>query len=605
MSMENTDVILATPANKPVNPGYNIFLQFVAGLSGLLYGIDLGIIGGALPYLEATSGLTLSQLSIIVAAVLLGSLFSTLFAGILADALGRRPLMIVSGLMFVVSIPIISLSHGYGPLFFGRLLQGASAGVIGLVVPLYLAECLTASTRGRGTAIYQWMLTLGIVVAAFVGMYFSYRVAAVASTSSPAALFAFKNWAWRRIFWVSLPPGVFYFWGSFFLAESPRWLFRKGKKERALAALLRSRSSEQAAIEIEEMESTAGTKMREVTREASNNSLLRRKYVVPFLLACSILFCNQATGINSIIGYNANILIQSGLSDLQAHWGYVLFTSVNFLLTSIGVALVDRKGRRFLLVVGTGGAALSLVLAGVLFHCAERFAVDCRGPVQAMVGDHTNFTFQFSPAIADRLMKSQGYTEHTIQPSHSSLAIVYSCGDFSAATNYVRSDDLAAAPIVITRINCVPANAVEAFFKNPFGNLNAARSAPLHIEKAVIHRIPSPADGWRIALCLYFFVAFYATGPGVVVWLVLPELLPTRIRSKGMSIPLILNQMVSTSLASLFLPFVGRYGYSVLFFIFGAFTCLYFLIALVFLPETKGKTLEEIETHFEGDAARG
>ena len=101
------------------------------------------------------------QLSVIVAAVLLGSVFSTLFAGLLADWMGRKPLMILSGCAFVVSIPVIALSHGYGPLFFGRLLQGMSGGLIGVVVPLYLAECLSASSRGKGTGIFQWLLTLG------------------------------------------------------------------------------------------------------------------------------------------------------------------------------------------------------------------------------------------------------------------------------------------------------------------------------------------------------------------------------------------------------------------------------------------------------------
>src|ERR1700753_3631843 len=108
---------------------YNRFLLLVAGLGGLLYGVDVGIIAGALPYLEATSGLNGGQLSIVVAAVLLGSVISTLFAGMLADWMGRRALMALSGVMFVISIPMIALAHGYGPLVFGRLLQGVSAGL--------------------------------------------------------------------------------------------------------------------------------------------------------------------------------------------------------------------------------------------------------------------------------------------------------------------------------------------------------------------------------------------------------------------------------------------------------------------------------------------
>jgi MFS transporter, SP family, solute carrier family 2 (myo-inositol transporter), member 13 len=234
--------------------GYNRFLLLVAGLGGLLYGVDVGIIAGALPYLQATSKLNAGQLSSIVAAVLLGSVISTLFAGLLADWLGRKPLMILSGLMFVFSIPVIALSQGYGPLVLGRLLQGVSAGLIGVVVPLYLAECLAATNRGKGTGIFQWLLTLGIVSAALVGIYFSIRVDQVAKLGDAEKLFAFKDAAWRGIFWVSLPPGILFVVGSFFVAESPRWLFRGGKKEAALQALLRSRSSEQAQSELREME---------------------------------------------------------------------------------------------------------------------------------------------------------------------------------------------------------------------------------------------------------------------------------------------------------------------------------------------------------------
>src|ERR1700746_60323 len=322
---------------------YNRSLLVVAGLGGLLYGVDVGIIAGALPYLEATSGLNAGQLSIVVAAALLGSVISTLFAGLLADWMGRKSLMALSGVMFVISIPMIALAHGYGPLVFGRLLQGISSGLIGVVVPLYLAECLGASSRGKGTGIFQWLLTLGIVTAALVGVYFSIRVDEVAKLGDPERLFAFKDSAWRSIFWVSLPPGILFVIGSSLVAESPRWLFRRGKKEAALAALLRSRSDEEANSAFGEMgENSAAEKAKTSTGEKVKESLLRRKYVIPFVLACVILACNQTTGINSIIGYNTNILLQSGLSDVQAHWGYVIFTMMNFLMTIGGVMLVDR-----------------------------------------------------------------------------------------------------------------------------------------------------------------------------------------------------------------------------------------------------------------------
>ena len=125
----------------------------------------------------------------------------------------------------------------------------------------------------------------------------------------------------------------------------------------------------------------------------------------------------------------------------------------------------------------------------------------------------------------------------------------------------------------------------------------------MKIERALIQGVPSVGHGWLVAAGLYLFVAFYAVGPGVCVWLALSELMPTRIRSNGMSIALVLNQLVSTTLAAIFLPVVSKHGYSTMFFLFAGFTIIYLITVTFFLPETKGKTLEEIERYFEGTTA--
>lgn len=586
--------------------GYNRLLLLVTGLGGLLYGVDVGIIGGALPYLEATSHLNAGQLSIIVAAVLLGSVISTMFAGVLSDWIGRRPLMTLSGVTFVLSIPIIALSHGYGPLFFGRLLQGCSGGLIGVVVPLYLAECLPASHRGKGTGMFQFLLTLGIVAAAIIGIYYSYRVDALARIANPGAVFSFKDQAWRRIFWVSLPPGILFVLGSLFVAESPRWLFLRGKRELAYRALLRSRTTLQADIELQEMEQIALAAQSASIFHNNKEPLLSRKFVVPFLISCVILFCNTATGISSLIGYNTNILLQSGLSDLRAHWGYVLFTFFNFAMTFAGMALVDRKGRRFLFILGTSGIIVSLIGVGALFLRTERLNVDCHTVVQSLIKPDQTLNLRFDAAEARRLLAANGHGGD-IQNNRASLVIVYSYGDFTGASNFVRSDDPGATPIRITRESGVPGSAIEAFFKDPFANLDRARTAPLKIKHAVIGAVPSALHGRLVAIGLYIFIAFYAVGPGMCVWLALSELMPTRIRSNGMSIALVINQLVATTIAGVFLPVVSKYGYSTMFFMFAGFTVIYLLTVVFFLPETRGKTLEEIEQYFDtrkGNLAR-
>jgi MFS family permease len=435
-------------------------------------------------------------------------------------------------------------------------------------------------------------------------MYFSYRVDAVAKLGDADALFRFKDHAWRSIFWVSLPPGILFVIGSWMVSESPRWLFRRGKRDASYAALLRSRTTQQADIEIAEMEhAAAAEKAKGVSGGTVRESLLRRKYVIPFVLACVILACNQATGINSIIGYNTNILLQSGLSDVQAHWGYVLFTIVNFLMTMVGVVLVDRKGRKFLLSIGSAGIIVSLLWTGMLFRRTEKLRVDSRDAVQSMVAAEQKVTLLYDQKTAERLLGASGEAGMAISARPTSMVIIYSYGDFRAATKVVRSDEEAAKPIEITRESCVPANRVVAFFSNPFSDLGAARRAPLRIDNALITPVPSAHNGWLVAASLYVFMTFFAIGPGVCVWLALSELMPTRIRSNGMSIALLINQAVSTGIAAVFLPTVGRHGYSSMFFGFAACTVVYFVTAVVFLPETKGKTLEEIEAHFEGATA--
>ena len=217
-----------------------------------------------------------------------------------------------------------------------------------------------------------------------------------------------------------------------------------------------------------------------------------------------------------------------------------------------------------------------------------------------MVDADQKVTLLYDEKAADALVAANGEAGKAIGNRPTSLVIIYSYGDFRAATRVARSNDKSAKPIEITRESCVPANKVVAFFSNPFSNLDASRKAPLRIDNALITPVATTHNGWLVAISLFVFMAFFAIGPGVCVWLALSELMPTRIRSNGMSIALLINQAVSTTIAAMFLPTVGKHGYSTMFFGFAACTVIYFITAAVFLPETKGKTLEEIEAHFEG-----
>ncbi|HEX5345447.1 MAG TPA: MFS transporter [Duganella sp.] len=581
------------------------FLLFIAGMGGLLYGIDVGMIAGALPYLESTASvawrLSAQQLSFIVAAVLLGSVLSSLFAGALADLIGRRWAMVLSGVLFTLSIPLIALADGYLPLLLGRLLQGVSGGLIGVVVPLYLAECLHARQRGRGAALFQLLLTIGLVAAAVIGLMQANSVESataaaqhLAEAERTAAVFAAKDHAWRSIFWWCLTPGVVFTVGSLLLAESPRWLARRGRIEEARTALLRTRPANEAEAELHEIQQALAPASDDANAPTATDPLLSRRYVLPFLLACLILALNQATGINSVLAYVVNILNQAGLPGATANAADVALKVLNALMTIVAVVLVDRKGRKFLLMLGTAGIVTALLSAGLLFRSVEGEQRDVRPMLQARIQSDS-----VSLRLDAATLESFGADAHGAPQQ---LTVAYSYGPFTNVQTR-RSDDASLPVLHVSREDTVqPDSVIGVFFRklhlNPFADPAEGLNAPLHIERADIAAVPPASHGWWVALAMCLFVASFAVGPGVCVWLALSELMPTRIRSNGMSIALLINQFVSTMIAATFLPTVGQYGYATMFLWWAGATLLYFLTATFLLPETKGKTLEEIEARF-------
>lgn len=591
---------------------YSRYLLLIAGLGGLLYGIDVGIIAGALPYLEATSGYTPGQLSTVVAAVLLGSVLSSLFAGMLADIFGRKSIMILSAALFVISIPIITLSHGINVLIAGRLLQGISGGLIGVVVPLYLAECLGANSRGKGTGMFQLLLTVGLVASAFIGLYFASQVGKLEETVGvdPASVLAAKDSAWRQIFWVSIFPGIAFFIGAFFVSESPRWLFRKDRKDQALAALARSSGPEGARIVLQEMEQTDANAAAKAARNTGGDRLLQRKYVLPFVLALITLACTQATGINSVLAYAVNIFQQAGLTGSIGNQGNVLLTIVNCVMTVVAVALVDKKGRTFLLKMGTAGIIIALVGAAITFRGIESKSINIADKLTPSLNQEGQ-SFHLDLNAAETKPVLEATVPPASAPNGTQVVVSYKYGPYTNV-KYVRALTGSHVPAVIDitppKPDDLKDSVIGAFFRklhlNPFADMTKAEGQPLEIVGVKYGAIPNQTTGWIVAGCFILFIASFASGPGVCVWLALSELMPTRIRSNGMSIALLVNQAVSTTIAAVFLPTVGTYGYSAMFFFWAGCTVIYFITAAFFLPETKGKTLEEIEEHFEGKKAK-
>jgi MFS family permease len=522
------------------------------------------VIAAALPHLIATIQMSVTQTSLIVAAVLVGGMLASPAAGYLANSFGRKTMLVLSGAIFNASVGLVVTSHGFATLFAGRLLQGISCGIIATVTPPYLAECLSAKVRGRGTAVFQLMLTFGIAVAALIGWVYTRRAEQLISLlhGDAGLIFSVQDHAWRAMLLSVIYPGALFMCCTAVLGESPRWLFFRGKTERAVAALRLACSPQDTEAELCAMQAAGAAE----ERRGGSEPLLKRKYVVPFLLVCLVLVCTQTTGINSVLGYLVLILRQAGLAAVNSTLGDVLVKTLNCLMTIVAIVLVDRRGRTFLLKIGTSVIVCSLLAAAIALSSTESKRSDVKAAVaSAIEGNSLNLDLR-TAAFAAQTKNAPGI-----------LTVLYTWGDGNRMASVATGDE---SPV----LRIVP----------PVRDRNAA----LIIRRASYGPLPSKWVGWFVAGCLAIYIAAFAAGPGVVVWLVLSELMPMRIRSVGIGVALFLNQGVAAGNAAAFLPVVGRFGYSSMFFFWSAATVVYFFTAAFLLPETKGKVLEEIEAMF-------
>ena len=429
------------------------FLLAIAGCGGMLFDFGGTIIAPAIPYFESLKLFTQDEISRLTAAVVLTAAVAGLVAGWFAEKIGRKKTMLLAAALAALAcLPICFCGGNFWLFYAGRALQGIAAGLLGVVVPMYLAETLPASDRGKGAGVFQLMDTVGILFCSLVGMAV---VAVVGAADSASVSAAAKTVAWQAVFWSSAVPAVVFFVGVLFLEESPVWLEKRGRETK------------------------------DERREVVGDKLLQRKYVLPFVLAVVVLACNQATGINSMQYYALKMFQDAGLSNAMANVGFTAFTAVMLGMTALACAFVDRKGRKFLLKLGTAGIIVSLCAAGAVFVAINAGAL-AKGPVA----------------------------------------------------------------------------------------------------------------GWCVVGAVLLYIASFSIGPGVVVWLALSELMPDRIRANGMAIAMFINMMVAFLIADRMLALVEKYGYAPVLFGFAAATVIYFITAAFFLPETKGKTLKEIEGFF-------
>lgn len=429
----------------------------ISALGGMLFGYDIGVISGAILFIKKDFSLSSGMEEIVVSSVLLGSLVGAVVGGILADRLGRRKLLIITAVVFGLGAIGAALAPGTVWLIAARVIAGLAIGIASFVAPLYISEIAPVAIRGKLVSINQVALTSGIVISYLVDYAFA------------------GSQAWRWMFGMAVIPAAAFGIGLIFIPNSPRWLVGRGYADQALAVLKRIRGPEQVEGELSEIQQS-------VAQQKGHWSELLSPHLRPaMIVGVGLAIAQQITGINTVIYYAPIIFKFAGLASASvAILASVGVGVVNVILTVVAMLLIDRVGRRPLLLVSLAGMALSLFVLGPAFSL---------------------------PQLSGSL-------------------------------------------------------------------------------------------GWIAVASLMVYVGSFAVGLGPVFWLVLSEIYPLRIRGRAMSVGTVANWSANLIVALSFLTLTQIMGKPATFWLYGVVSIGAWLFAYFLVPETKGKSLEEIEAHW-------
>ena len=336
-------------ADERVNVAYVYVISAVAAVGGLLFGFDTAIIAGAIEFVRVEFHLNPHQEGFAVSSLLIGCIVGAGAAGTLSDRVGRKKVLIATSAFYVLSAVLAALPHSLTQLVGARFLGGLAVGVSSMVAPLYIAEIAPARIRGRLVTLNQMAIVTGILLADVV----SWLLEGIGDA----------NWRW--MFASAAFPAIMLMIGLLFVPESPRWLAKAGQHGRALAILATIGGRRHAESEMAEIESVLAEET------GSLWELFGRRFRLALVIGIVLAVLGQVTGINTVIYYAPKIFLTAGFEKASAAmWASVLVGITNFISTIVALWLIDKVGRRPLLLFGPAGMGVALVLAGI-FLTAE------------------------------------------------------------------------------------------------------------------------------------------------------------------------------------------------------------------------------------------
>lgn len=435
---------------------YVVLISVVAALGGLLFGFDTAVISGTINFIQPYFGLSEAGLGWTVSSLLFGCIAGVLLAGKTGDRYGRRKVLMLSAMLFFGSAVVSAMAQTLTIFVAARVMGGLAVGIASILSPMYIAELAPAKHRGTLVSLNQLAIVIGILIAFFSNYL-------LVDTGE-------NNWRWMLL--VMAAPALLLFISLFIVPESPRWLVARNRKEEALLVLQKTAGTAHARQELNEIEQTL-----ENQEEASFKDLLSPKVKPLLIIGITLAVFQQITGINTILYYAPKIFANVGQSNDSALLQTILIGGTNLVFTLVAMLLIDRFGRKVLIIAGSGG--MTTMLAG--------------------------------------------------------LSMLY-------------------------------------FFQK--------------------------AEGILVLVFILGYIAFFAASLGPALWVVAAELFPNRLRSKGMSVAIVSLWIACTLVTIAFPIMLERLSGGVTFLIF-AIICLGSLIFVWrFVPETKGKTLEELEAEF-------
>ena len=501
-----------------------LFIAFVVSLGGFLFGFDAGIISGVMSYAGPEMNLNDLQSGWVVSSPSFSAMIAMLFAGRLSDVIGRKKILIYVAFLYALSAILSAYAGSYEMLYIARMIGGLAFGAALILAPTYIAEISNSENRGKLVSIQQLNIVLGFF-AAFLSNYFFNK------WNTEGVSFLNDENVWRWMLGVEFIPAVLYFIFLFFVPNSPRWLFAQKRMDEAKTVLNQIHGSDIASEEIrmieeniEQEKTYSGVKIKDLLRPSL-------RFILIVGLVIGIL--QQSTGINAIYFYATSIFKQTGIGTDASFASGILLSSVTVVFTLVAIFLIDRTGRRPLLLVGIAGIALSLLI------CAY------------------------------------GFKQATYQLNKEDIFMLGNMDQSSleGITGKLYDSDIA--------------------FKN---DMKEALGSQFYAKnEGPILEAATNINATLVLAGILGFIACFAFSLGPVMWVLLSELFPLEYRGLAIGVIGFVNSFVSWLVQQVFPWELSNFGNAMTFAIFGFIALFGFFILFKILPETKGKSLEELE----------